>query len=54
MPHVPNLPENASLLDVTKMHPTVAAAALALNIESVQTSGISTGKIYIAGNLIHL
>lgn len=31
MPHLPSLPENASLLDVYKAHPTVAAAALALN-----------------------
>ena len=31
MPHIPNLPEKASLIDVCKMHPTVAAAALALN-----------------------
>ncbi len=30
MPHIPDLPEKASLIDVCRMHPTVAAA-LALN-----------------------
>ena len=31
MPHLPSLPANASLIDVYKVHPAVAAAALSLN-----------------------
>ncbi|MEQ8823951.1 MAG: carboxymuconolactone decarboxylase family protein [Filomicrobium sp.] len=31
MPHLPSLPDNASLIEVYKAHPAVAAAALALN-----------------------